>query len=491
MSNFEGAEVAALPPVLASHPTAEDLSRPRAKYFLYYPGVLAASALLLWIFPTDLITGISSGIATVIACLMMWEYLFTNPVIRLSNLSATGLVIGYGAGTFNSWLTLTRGHDPLATAIGQTVPELANGVAAVLMGCAVLLFLGELFETPVVTIAQQLTITSGVKRLIVVSSAIIAIALADGRFHQGGAKTAGAHHAGVSAVFLAFLLAPTVVLATVAFLVEEVKTQKYLLGGLVLFLWVFQVTQSRRELVYPALVLVGLARFSGYRWEKITLSRVILVGAGIMFLFVGVLTYQLLRLAGYAASSESLSAETHQAQEWVKQGRAWRMATSSSIQNVKSRTLIVVFLSDMLYREKTAAPAFGKDLLLQTELAIPSLIDKDKPTISEEDLASRTFGVFYPDESNSVFTAAALDFGMWGIVIYPIAIILLMSAFLRLALGYFSFEVFYFGLALFLDVAIQAELQIDEYFGTVRNLLIFAVFLYFVSRMPMFQRKSG
>ena len=57
--------------------STELLSRPRVSYFLYYPLLLASAALLLWLFPTDRMTAVSSAIGTVVGCWMIWEFLFT------------------------------------------------------------------------------------------------------------------------------------------------------------------------------------------------------------------------------------------------------------------------------------------------------------------------------------------------------------------------------------------------------------------------------
>lgn len=463
---------------------------PQVKYFLYYPIVIAAAALLLWIYPTDAMTAISSSIGTVIACLMMWEYLFTSKAIRLTNVCAMGLLIGYSAGTLNSWLTLPRAEYPLATAIGQTVPELANAVAATLMGCALLLCVGELAERPVLTIADRLPITSGVKRVAFVGFIVVAAGFAAGEFSQGGVRGAGPDRAGFVSVFIEFMLGPTVVLATVAFLTERKKIDKYLFGGIVLFLWILEVTQGRRDLVYPALVTIPLARYAGFRWGQLSWKRILFVVLVCAFLLVGVLGYQLLRLAGYATSSRSIGAETRQSLRWVQEGRAWTIATNSSARNLQRRTLVIVFLSDLLYRAKTEAPAHGEDLLMQLETTIPSILDKNKPKITEEQLASETFAVQYPDLANSLFTAGALDFALWGVIIYPIATILLLSYCFRLGSTYFSYEVALFGLAALLQTAIAAEQNLDGYFGAVRNWVIFALFLYLVSKLPRFEWRS-
>lgn len=466
---------------------AEELSRPRVKYFLYYPLTLAFAAILLWVSPTELMTGVSSAIASVIAVMMLWEFLFTSKVIRFSSLCAMGLTIGYGPGTLNTWLTLPRGGLSLAAAIGQTVPELADGVAAAFMGCAVLLCLGELIEKPVWTTATKLRITGGMKWLVFVNTAIIAVAFAAGKFHQGGVKNATAHSAGSLTEFLLFLLGPTVVLAGVVFFGRLSNKDKYIFGLILVALLMLLITQGRRGLVYPALTIIPMARYAGYQWNRLTVSRILLVASGVAFLFVGVLTYQLLRLAGGSVSSRSISAETARAAQWAQEGQAWKIATTSTAQNVKRRTLLVVFLSDLLYQARTQQTADGRDMLLQIEWAIPSAIFPNKPTIAEEDLASETYHLFYPDESNSLFTAGALDFGLWGVLIYPFVIVMMCSLTQRMASHYFSYEVALFALFMFTLVMIAPEQQMNSYFVQIRNLLALSSFVYVLSRLPSFQ----
>ena len=467
--------------------STELLSRPRVSYFLYYPLLLASAALLLWLFPTDRMTAVSSAIGTVVGCLMIWEFLFTENVIRFSSVCSIGLVMGYGFGTLNTWLTLSRAGLPLAVEMGQTVPELAYGVAAALMGCAVLLLLGELFEKPLLTTAQELKVTSGMKRLVLVSAVIIAVALAAGKFHQGGVNTASAHHAGILAEFLQFLLIPTAIMAGVIFLVEQARFDKFLFGAIILFFLLLLVTQGRVNLVSTVLIIIPLARFFGFRWGQLTIGRLLLVGLVIGFLFFGVITYQLLRVAGNGLDNYSISAEYGQVQRWAKEGQAWRIASTSSVQNLERRTLLVTFLSSLLYHAQSEKVALGRDLFLQIEWAIPSAVFPNKPTIAEEDLASRTFHVFYPDQPNSIFTAGALDFGVWGVMIYPIFVVLLCSMVERIAIGYFSYELAVFGACLFLVIFIAPEFQMNEYFVAVRNLIAFGVVLYLSSKLPSFQ----
>lgn len=466
--------------------TAEELSLPRVKYFLYYPLALGASALMLWIFPTDSMTAFCCAIATVIASIMMWEFLFNVQAIRFSTILSMGLAIGYGTGTLNSWQNMPRDGLTLASVVGQSVPELANGIAAAVMSCAVIMLVGELVEKPIWTTDRQLPITGGVKRILYINTVILFLAAATGKVMQGGVKTAGPDRAGVLAVFILFLLAPTAVIATVVFLKEESKGSKYILGCIALFLWLLLATQGRRALIYTPLVTIAIARLSGYRWGRITWSRVVFVCVGLAFVVLGGLTYQLFRIAGGTVRSNKLGAEMKQAQQWVSQGEAWKIATTSSVSNLERRTLVATFLSSLLYRETTQAPAYGRDLLLQFELTVPSAIYPNKPTISEEQLASQTLHVFYTDQPNSIFTAGALDFGLTGVFLYPIIMMLAYSGILRLGYRYLSYEVFLFILVVIMLLAMKTEMQLEEYFEVVRDLIIFSSFIFAASKLPGF-----
>lgn len=470
-----------------------ELSRPQAKYFLYYPLILAFSAIMLWVIPTDWMTAIVSGIGAVIGSLMMWEYLFTNQVIRLTRIAAMALAIGYGAGTFNSWVTATRGSYPLAMIIGQTVPELANGVAAAMMSCAIMLLIGEFVEKPVLTTAQPMVITPGIRRVLQINTAIIVLAFLAGQFHQGGLKVSGGGHAGILSVFLQFLLDPTAILIAIAFLVEESRTKKRIYGVTLAFMAVVLLTQGRMNIVYPVLVTVGLARYAGYRWGNFSWKRVLLIATAIGFMFFGIVIYQVFRIAGTVntQNTRALGVETQQVQRWASQGRAWQIASESTTRNLRRRTLVVNFLSDLLYRTKTTAPAHGRDFLLQTELAIPQALDHNKPTIVEEGLASTTFHVFYPDEPNSLLTLGAVDFGIWGVLFEPIVIMLLYSLFLRTSIALFSYEVAFYGLALFVLSSMVTEHMMVAYLISARDVLTFAAFLYVISKLPAFGLASN
>ncbi len=474
-----------------SFPDEAALCRPQAKYFLYYPLILAGAALLLWIDLSDSMMAVASGVAAVVGTLMLLETLFREEAVRLTRICTIGLVMGYGAGTLNSWLTVPRGNYPLAAAVGFRVDVLANGLAAALMASAVLLAAGELLEKPVYVHSRQLVIDAGIRRLIVVGAGIIAVAFVTGRFQRGGVVIASAGHAGVLGEFLGFLFYPVVILATVATLVEKVPRQRLQLGIITGVLWVFAMTQSRGGMIYSVLTIIILSRYSGFEWAKITLRRIVITAICAALLVIAVLSYQLLRVAGGGMSNPTLKKEARVVSYWASQGEAWKTATTSSKKNIETRTLIVTFLASLLHLTEHHATAHGKDIWLQLQTAIPSAFDPHKSTMQEEGLASRVFGVFYTDQPNSLLTAGAVDFGIWGVMTYPILIMLTISFVFRWTMGYCSYGVFVFGLALVMDMSLGPEITVTGYVVDIRNLLVFAGFLYLVSKIPAFRLDRG
>lgn len=462
----------------------DDLSRPLAKYLLYYPLILAAAAVFLWVEPSDKVTAVCSAVGTVVGLVVLWDILFTANVIRLTRVCSTGLILGYGTGTLYSWLTDPRGGYPLAMAVGLTVPVLARGVAAALMGSAVLLASGELLERPVATRAKTLIIDREIKRLIPVGLGTIAAAFATGRFVRGGVTLSSPGHAGILNEFLLFLLYPTLILTTVAFLVERSPRQKLLLGLGTALILVLGLTQGRGPLIYSALTVILLARFCGYHWENFNFKKILLLCSALLFLVLGVLAYQLLRVAGGVTGHTTLVQEAETVIHWEKQGRAWKMATTSTANNLHTRGLISAFLSSLLYQTTISSPAHGRDLSIQLQEAVPSLLYPNKPTIQEEGIASQAFHQFYPDQPNSLFTAGAVDFGVWGVMVYPALVILGLSFVMNMTKVYMSHALYLFGLALMVVRVFGPEQTVTGYVVVVKNFLAFALFLYLISKVP-------
>jgi hypothetical protein len=465
-------------------------AQPRVRYVLVFPLLLAATAVLLWSIPTDFMTMAGSLIGTIVAAYLFFDWVFTEQPVRFSTICALGLLSGYATGTLNSWLTYPRAGYPLATVTYVPVTVLAGGLAGALLACACLLAIGELVESPPVPARSRIVFNAGLKNIIAVATLILMVAAAAGMFQQGGivAQSTGAEgHAGVVALFLYFLIGPTLVLATSAFLVERSRRDRLWLGIAMTALWLLDFTQGRRDIIYPAIVTMAVARMAGYEWRKVNLARALLLAGGGVLLVAGIFVYTLLRIAGSSNPNAKLPERISMVAEWAVQGRALEMAADSNRTNLQGRTLVLGFLADLIDRSSEYRPGYGQDLAYQLEIVIPSALGKADYIPAEEDLASKLFSRNYPDQPNSVLTAGAVDFGLLGALTYPLLAVLSLALFLRLAKVFFSTEMYVYALVSAYLLTIAAEEGMAAYFLYMRNVVLLGIVIQGIAKLPRLQ----
>ncbi len=112
---------------------------------------------------------------------------------------------------------------------------------------------------------------------------------------------------------------------------------------------------------------------------------------------------------------------------WVEDGTALTRATEANQSNVQKRTFVLGFFADVLEGSSRHTPALGQDLAGYTSDAIPRLLNPDKDlSFGEEGLADGLFGLTYTDAANSIITNGAVDFGLLGVIAYPLLIVVLI-----------------------------------------------------------------
>ncbi len=120
--------------------------------------------------------------------------------------------------------------------------------------------------------------------------------------------------------------------------------------------------------------------------------------------------------------------------------------------------------------------------LLFQELSIRTRIS----SFGEESFADELFGLTYTDAPNSILTNGAVDFGLLGVVAYPLLIVLIM----RVSIEALSRFLPPLPMAIIILGAIFAMLQTETatsaYFVSIRNEIIFAIILFLYSRLPKF-----
>lgn len=483
-------------PSLSSRRLGEDFAPPRTLYVIQIPAILTVAALISWIASTELAMVGAAAVASVVALYMLWDWLLREGPTRFSTLLAITLLLGYGLGAVNTWLTLSRGNLSLADFLGSDEGVLARGMAGVLISAAPLCFFGELYERPIFGREFRVPLDQRTYVLIIFATVATGIGFVTGSLGYMGAQGTYGEQLSVSAALLSWLFPPLTALTIAIFLATPRGSAKLLSGACMLAMLAFTMVVGRRTVIYTAMEALFAVRLTGYRLRGTFFKKalVMLMLAG--FVAVGITVFMLIRLAGFEnpndPSSLSLSHRAETAMAWVKDGSALARATEANQSNAEKRTFVLGFFADLLEGSSRRTPGLGRDLAEYAGLAVPRVINPNKDLeFGEEGFADGLFGLTYSDAANSIITNGAVDFGLLGVIAYPLLIVFLMRA---------SIEVFsHFLPALPMSIIalgaiftlLQTETGTSAYFVSIRNEIIFAIVLYIYTRLPKFALRSN
>jgi len=124
-------------------------------------------------------------------------------------------------------------------------------------------------------------------------------------------------------------------------------------------------------------------------------------------------------------------------------------------------------------------------------MAVPRVFNPGKDlTFGEEGLDDELFGLTYKDAANSILTNGATDFGLLGVIVYPLLLVWLFR-FLIESLSRFlpSVPMAIIALGAIFSL-LQAENSLTAYFVTIRNAIIFSVILFLFVRLPDIRLRS-
>lgn len=437
---------------------------------------------------------LGSFVAAAVSFLTLWEWLFRHAPTRFSTLLGMALLLGYGVGALNTWFTLPRSSLTMGEIMGLGQGALARGIAAVLFSAAPLYFLGEIFEKPLFERNFRLEITEATRSFIYFGTIAMLVGYATHRLVLGGTKTV-AGHISIPGMFLSWVYPPLTALAAAAFLTSSRGRERLLTGLAALVLLAMSAVQGRRPALYTAVEIVFALGLAGYRWRGKKLRNTVLTMILGTIVVASALFYMLLRIApvfNARYDQTSISQKAEAADKLVRHGDALALAARATRRNVQTRTFILAFLANILDASSTKTPALGRDALNLMQVAIPTIIDPYKDRyFSEEGLVDQQFGFGYPDEANSALTGGATDFGLLGMIAYPLLLValarlvyLIASKLLKpLPLLVVTLSLVY----LFL----QTEITLSGYFSDLRNAILFGVVIQIFLSLPRFRFRTA
>jgi|HubBroStandDraft_6_1064221.scaffolds.fasta_scaffold135357_2 hypothetical protein len=472
----------------------EDYAPARSIYLTHIPAILVLTGLVTWIAGDEMAMVMAAAVASLVACYLLWEWLFREGPTRFSTILAMTLLLGYGLGAVNTWLTLPRGDLPLPAFLGLDEGVLARGMAAVLLSAAVLCFLGELYERPLFGREFRIPLDQPTYSLIYLGTLAIIIGYFTHSLDYGGVTNVFGEQQSVASALLSWILPPLAALAAAVFLASRKGVAKLLTGICTLILCVLLMTTGRRMVIYTAMEIIFALRLTGYRVKGAILKRALLVAALAGFVALGITVLMLLRLAANESGAgfhAPLSQRIQIAMTWVEDGTALKRATEANQANVQRRTFVLGFFSDVLEGSSRTTPALGRDLLALTSLAVPRVLNPDKDLyFSEEGLVDEVFGLTYRDAANSIITGGATDFGLPGVILYPLFMVCLMRFLIEIFARFLNplpVSIVVLG-AIFM--LLQTEGTITTYWVTIRNEILFSIILLIFSRLPVIRLRS-
>ncbi len=477
---------------LLSHGTGQDIAPPRVRYITQIPALLMVTGLGTWIASNEQAMVVGSVVASAVALYQLWDWLFRGGPTRFSTIYTFTLLLGYGLGALNTWLTLPRGGATLASALGADEGVLARGMATILMTAAVLCFVGELYERPVIGRDFRVPLNQQTYTFIYLVTGAMIVGFLTHSFDYGGVVNSVGSQQNPAAALLAWTFSPCVAIAAAVFLAAPKGSSKVLVGICLLILAVLLMTVTRRTVIYAGMQVIFALRLTGYRVKGTIVKKLLLLGMLGVFIFTGITVLMLFRLAGYESHNKSnipLIERITTAAAWVADGTALERANKANQSNVQKRSFVLGFFADVLEGSTQRETAFGYDSLSQLAVAVPRVFfpGKDSFGAGEEFLDDELFGLTYADAPNTSITAGATDFGLIGVFLYPLAVSFIFAFSVRVVAAYLPalpISIIVLGT---IAVLLQTETTLTAYAVSIRNEILFAIFMLIYYRMPAFR----
>jgi hypothetical protein len=398
-----------------------------------FPGCLLLAAVIAAAFPVNAVFIGAAAAGSAMAFGAIYIFVYRMKQFRISWILADGLLLGYSLGTLNTGVRLALEGSTAAIQFARPQEQLSTALAASMLVSAVLFFVGSAAEKPIRL--DTLSVRRSDLRFVWLGLAVELAAFATGGIGYMGTVADDKNHVTMLGE-IAGVWGPALPAVTVFFFS---RCRRGLLRAACWFLLAAAllclIPQGRRVLLYAVLLTFFASGVSTGRRLSIW-KHVPLILAAAPLLYVGNIVFYAMRVSSWQAGSSKLSVTelSTRAAGILRVGKDAAFDQKVD-ENLRDRTFVLRYFSDLLAASWTHTPLFGRDLLFSVRMAVPSIIYPDKDSVRaigmEENLVNPEFGLYAADEANSILTTGVSDFGAVGIFVYPVALSLLISAFTR------------------------------------------------------------
>lgn len=464
--------------------------------YLSKPLFLCIAALLLLVFSSSAwLFAAAVVFASGVALLDLSRLILDTDRIRLSFTCAISILLGYGVGSaiyLIGFQTVDATQYQHWAPIGLLFDQegLSMALAASLLTAAVL-YVCAAVERPVQSSAFVYSLASPkAERLVWLGVAVALLALYAGDVGYMGATVSDTGN--VSPVgSIANLMVPALVPYTLLLITDKSPLAKrlMLIAAFGLLVGVTLIL-GRRYLLYVLVLSAMALHMGGYRFTK----RGLVIGAAfsvlaILLLYFGFTFFMALRLAVWELGEDtSLTELVRTALSQISAAQVG-MVQERLVENVVSRPFILSYLAGLMGNNSALTPVFGAEFIYSVQMAIPSVLMPWKvatlPSTPEE-LMHPLYGIPVFDGPNSVLVAGFDDFGFFGVLIYPLGVVLLFGWFNKLVGALVrDAPVRLFVLFVLLFQLLYVEQAFSSVFGTLRNLVIVMGAVWVLGKLPI------
>ena len=464
----------------------------RRSYLLVMPGILLAAGILGFAVRNNFTMIFDAFIVSAVSLYLAYDVIGRAAPLRTSTVLALTLGLGYGLGTLNTWYTLPRAGKTLAEFFNIDAADLAQAMAGILIAIALMLAIGEALEKPIWGEEFRIDFHNRAISIISLGALFRFWTVASGHAAGFGSQ-ANIHqgHIGAIATLSSDVETPLLALAFCMALNARSRWKRWYLYGLTFVLFLLDFPNGRRAMIYGMLLLIMATRLGRFRIALSPLKKIaiMVVVGGVLYFFT--LAFYYFRVAGYTLVNPTMGERISAVITLVKRkggGKVDQAFTS----NVERRTFILTFLAQLVGYTDSLPAAHGQDLFNQFTFALPSVLYPGKDVnFTEEGLANTQFGAHFPDQPNSIFTAGVVDFGVFGILVYPLLFVLLFRVFIEFISETVPLFPACFIILLILGTLLEPETEPAAYFIAIREGLLVGGAVWALYTMPSLQLTKG
>lgn len=459
-------------------------------------GLLSGALALL---PSSLCVFACSIIGSVCGVWILYALSTAGLQFRLTSLLASSLLIGYCGGTcYSVSMAILDGKEWMSY-VGAEAGWVAYAMLLVLLSCIVLIMVGSA-ESPLIQERHIVRVTYRQERFLWALVALAVFAYLTGRLgFRGMTGTVNGRISVFDEIVLTFVgLLPA--MAAIGFMQSSgFRKLRFAFIGAVGLMATLPV--SRRTFAYALI----LAIFAGLRlsgrdmrisaFKKVVLALVTVVAVvAVSFFAIG------MRMAAGGGKARNLWKAIHLAEKTSFYNPQNVLAVMN--QNVDKRSAgLIYFLALLSHREASTPPVYGEVALSSMEFALPrtaySFVHMNKDVViesgGEKNLSNGHFGLPELDSTTSMLTAGLTDFGLVGLLLYPLLLCAMARGVLWLLSAVVAREGMGMAILYIASLFLGAESILDLFFAGFRNvvviLLIWAV-IYYLPVVSAFTREA-